>query len=75
MELGELSTHPNITSEFINNHFEKFINIIKNKTSVIDERNHWAIISQNRDITLEFIETHVRNIDFQKLSANKFNIN
>ena len=83
-----LSKHPNITPEFIEKHIDKkYINIYQKKNE--DEINinfvdtiikngkyvNWSNVSRNRNISMEFIEKYIHNIDFHKLSENLFHIN
>ena len=53
-----ISKHPNITMDIIEKYPEKSWD--------------WWSISQNPNITIKFIEKNMENIDFQRLSKNKF---
>ena len=81
-----ISSNPNITMEFIENHLEEpwdwNWNDISSNPNITMEmiKKHtkkpwkWSSISSNPNLTLEFIEKHINKIDLGSLSENKFTL-
>lgn len=80
----QIMDNPNITKEFIIKHIDKFDNIKVDPYSYDDDLNlpiefidrninefpNWKLISKNHNITEEFIEKYIDNINWKKLSKN-----